>query len=255
MYVSSLDPAKATVASIKTASSIDLIFIDPSRCIQITYAGHSGRGRSPTCFATIPGRLSQNKGVSETVRAFVALSLPDEAAELVARAVEQIRVLAKSHGVRGSWTRHPHLTLVFLGQTSLIDVSKAEQAIRNACQGFPALAMHVRGVGGFPSLSRPRVVWLGLTGDIDELKNLQGRIASALQGVGEHREKKPFNPHITVGRLRESPPASFNKALKELQDGHLADAVFDQVHLFRSELSPKGAKYTPLVSVSLEEPV
>jgi RNA 2',3'-cyclic 3'-phosphodiesterase len=193
--------------------------------------------------------------VSETVRAFVALALPDEAAQAVAGAVDQIQVLAESHGVRGSWTRHPHLTLVFLGQTSLTEVSKAEEAIRHACQGIPALAVHVRGVGGFPSLRRPRVVWLGLTGDIDELKNLQGRIASALQAVGEHRGKRPFNPHITVGRLRESPPASFTKALKELQDAHLADAVFDQIYLFRSELSPKGAKYTPLVSVSLEEPV
>lgn len=168
--------------------------------------------------------------------------------------MDQVRALAERFGVRGSWTRHPHLTLVFLGQTPLEQIGNAEHALRAACQGIGPLDLSIEGIGCFPSMNRPRVVWLGLQGDVAKLMTLQARVASALEGVGEHRESKRFSPHVTVGRIKEPPPASFGNALKGLSSATLISACFTEVHLFRSELSPKGAKYTPLVSVSLEEP-
>ena len=99
-----------------------------------------------------------------------------------------------------------------------------------------------RGVGGFPKLSAPRVVWTGITGDTEKLCALARAADNLAARRGVAKERKKFSPHITLGRRSETTPLSA-EALRELT---LPSWTVREIIFMRSELTPKGPIYTPL---------
>ena len=143
-----------------------------------------------------------------------------------------------------------HLTLKFFGEVAPNRLEVIAEAMRIAGQGTPPLALRLDELGAFPSRRRPRILYLGLEAP-PALELLQDRIERGGEAIGFPPEGKPFNPHVTLGRLREGqkcPP----RALEGL-DGSFEQVSFtgDQVVLYESILTPRGPRYEPQLTLDL----
>ena len=140
--------------------------------------------------------------VDERVRCFVAVELPAEARRCIGGLVAGLR----EAGVRGLRPVNPdgvHLTLKFLGDVSTSTVGDVAAALEGAAAGARPFDLELRGVGGFPDLRRPRVLWVGVGGDLEALQRLYESVESALAPLGFPPEGRAFTPHLTLARLRE----------------------------------------------------
>lgn len=142
-----------------------------------------------------------------------------------------------------------HITLKFLGQIDETRVPAVAEAIRAAAAPAAAFDVAVRGLGAFPTASRPRVVWAGLD-EARALGALAAEVDDALATLGIPRESRPFAAHVTLGRVREPRrnPALAEALARRADFGRLPVA---RVSLMRSELHPRGARYTELAGVLL----
>ena len=144
-----------------------------------------------------------------------------------------------------------HLTLKFLGGVDAARLTALSEALTAAVTGQPAFDLAVRGLGAFPSRTRARVLWAGVADGGPALASLAARVDDALEPLGFPREARAFSAHITLGRVREPRPNP------RLAQALTSDAAFGRqrvgrVCLMRSELSPRGARYTELAAATLE---
>ena len=137
-----------------------------------------------------------------------------------------------------------HLTLKFFGNVP-------EDEIEALAEAAP-LQLQVTCAGAFPSPQAPRVVWLGLGGDVLPLTQLFYRLEKAFAALGYPPEGRAFNPHLTLGRVKS--PANRDKLARMLEKMPPVDwPPFEvkELILFQSVLSPQGSKYTPLRVIKL----
>lgn len=190
--------------------------------------------------------------VSETLRLFVAIELPPEVRQALARVQDDLRGrdLGKLRWVRPEAI---HLTLKFLGETPAEKVPAIGDAMAGAVQGVPAHELHLTSTGTFGGRS-PRVLWVGLVGDLDVALDLQQRIDGELAKIGFPREARAFSPHLTLARVRPETAremaAPIAAAIREVR---VVQAVIRvrEISLMRSTLGPGGATYQRLASFPL----
>lgn len=147
-----------------------------------------------------------------------------------------------------------HLTLKFLGATDPVRVGAIGAALRGVASRHRSFALHCGGLGAFPNLRRPRVLWLGLAGALDRLVALQRDVERALVGFGPPPEPGGYHPHLTVGRARERGGAIATGALVAARgeiDGLGAPLPVGAIRLMRSVTSPHSARYTTLLDLPL----
>ena len=188
------------------------------------------------------------------IRAFIAVTLPPEVRHFLTDLQRKVRQAAD---VPVKWveTENLHLTLAFLGnvdETKTPDISKI---MHTAAAGAQPLTLKVAGLGVFPNPRRPRIVWAGLTGDVPELQRLQWAVAEGLATLGFPRDDKPFRPHLTLGRVRDSASSVQSETLGRAVAGLAATgersfSVAD-VHLIKSQLTGSGPIYTVIGSAKL----
>ncbi len=178
------------------------------------------------------------------IRAFVALRLSAEVIEALAEFVGKIIAL----GARVSWVKPAnfHLTLRFLGDQ--VDIGKIETLKASlgliAAETSP-FTIAARGIGAFPDLHNARVVWVGL--ESPELITLAGRVEAAAVNAGFEPERRPFVPHLTVGRVRGFYRwRETVRALKEWAEYDFGISPIDSMTLYRSTLAPEGSIYQSL---------
>jgi RNA 2',3'-cyclic 3'-phosphodiesterase len=142
-----------------------------------------------------------------------------------------------------------HVTLKFLGQIEPARVGAIADALASVAARSPAFDLDVRGLGAFPTISHPRVVWADLT-PAAPLAALARDVDVTLGTLGFPRESRPFAAHVTLGRVRESRrnPALAAALARPAECGRLP---VTRVSLMRSELNPRGARYAELTSVVL----
>ena len=190
----------------------------------------------------------------EQLRLFVAVTLPAEARDAIARLIQGLRA-ADLTGVRLVDPDGVHLTLKFLGNVDSTRVPTLTGAL-NAVGGDAApFALHLHGVGVFPDRRSPRVLWAGVSGDTEALAALARRVDDACANVGFAREQRPFSPHLTVARLRDRAFADDRqRAGTVLADIGLAlgeSFAVKAFHLIRSTLTPSGPIYDTVHTVTL----
>lgn len=182
------------------------------------------------------------------MRLFIAINLPDSERRAIRGATAPVREAAP--GV--AWTAEPqlHLTLKFLGDVS-------EHAAQPLRESLDAVASHHRvprlelgGLGAFPNLRAPRIVWLGIAQD-GRLELLQHDMESACEALGYEVEGRPFRPHITLGRVRKPLSRDATRALADAArrvtySGTVEPATVD---LMQSQLTPAGPKYSVLAAL------
>jgi 2'-5' RNA ligase len=189
------------------------------------------------------------------IRAFVALLLEDRLREAVAAVVDQLRPLCSA--VAWVPARNLHVTLQFLGDQSEERLAEAEAALAEAASASAPVDVTFHGIGAFPGLERPRILWIGLARGALETRQLQARVADALAARGFPREERPWHPHLTIGRVpderrwrREAGPP-LRAALAQAASTTFGSQRVVEVALMRSDLSPNGARYTVRRTASL----
>ena len=188
--------------------------------------------------------------MKDTYRAFVAIDLP----ESVRSALETAQAALKKFEFRVKWVRPEsiHLTLKFLGNIDTARTDAVFNAMTLAAEGRHPLTLSPSGIGVFPNVRRPRVIWVGIGGQMDLLKNLQQSLDAHLADLGFPRDSRPFKGHLTLGRVKGKIAAGhMQTALDQLKD-HQSDGFgVSRIILFKSELQPSGAVYTQVRQVPL----
>jgi RNA 2',3'-cyclic 3'-phosphodiesterase len=193
------------------------------------------------------------------MRIFVALHLEAGTLEPVRALQARLSAADSRHQVRWVDPAGMHLTLQFLGETEERRADRVREGIATAIRGLRAPQLGLSGVGGFPNLRRPRVLWVGLREEGQALAHLHAAVEAATEALGWERERRPFQPHLTLGRSKEPPGGRTAELAPELaralQDaGNLGGAVQSQprLALVRSHLGPGGARYEDLAAWELE---
>lgn len=184
------------------------------------------------------------------MRTFIAIEIPEEIKKQMAEAQRRL----KGAGVDASWTRSEgvHLTLKFLGEIPESKVSEIMSALTGAASGSGRFRLEVAGVGAFPNSGNARVVWVGVSGDIEKLTGLQAGVEDAMARLGMKCEERKFTPHLTLGRIKYiRSKESWLGALEELKDIKFPGFDVTSVSLMKSELRPSGAAYTEMGRVEL----
>jgi 2'-5' RNA ligase len=179
------------------------------------------------------------------MRCFVAVELSERVRQELGRLVREVR--SKVRDVR--WVRpdRMHLTLAFLGEVAAEFVEQARPGLESAAAGHAVFEAGMGGLGAFPSSGRARVVWAGMASGADRVQALQRDVVRALQPEGFAPERRPFIPHLTLGRLRVPADVGTICSLQFVS----SPFVVDQVILFRSVLRPEGPEYTALATFPL----
>jgi 2'-5' RNA ligase len=192
------------------------------------------------------------KGSGPSVRLFVAVDLSEAAREAIA--AEQRRIAAAISGTASSlkWVKpeQAHLTLVFLGNVDPALAASVVETFR-ADVGLPPFDLVLEGVGVFPPRGAPRVLWVGASEGAEEVTLLQRELAARVERLGIALEQRPFHPHLTIGRWRDSRPPDRDRAVGAARKGVLARVHVESATLYQSKLSPAGPAYTPLAHANL----
>lgn len=194
--------------------------------------------------------------MSERIRTFIALELPAEVRLGLRRVQEQLQRARPP--VRWVAPDKIHITLNFLGEIPAEQVPAVGEAAARAAAAAAPFAVEAAGLGVFPSARRPRVIWVGIQGELNALKALQGGLTRELAALGFPPEDRPFSPHLTLGRVRQHARPDEVRALGEtvsrMEVPSLGRWRAERVTVFRSDLRPDGPIYTPLRVVALGMP-
>jgi len=188
--------------------------------------------------------------MSDTVRTFIAFELPEH----IVSAISQIQEGLKKSGLKMKWVKpeNIHLTLKFLGNIKTSDVEKVDRAMTQSVKSVDPILLAVKGIGVFPDLRRPRVLWVGITGSVNSILTLHSAIEENLESIGFPKENRPFKGHLTVGRVKAKiDPKRLTDAMKVFETFESESFIADHLILFQSELRPTGAVYTKLKTQSL----
>ena len=194
----------------------------------------------------------------DTIRAFVAIELDDDAKAHIAAAIETLRQkridnlrLVRPEGV--------HLTLKFLGEIEISQVPQVADAMKLAAFRHTPFSLTLGAPGVFPNSNRARVLWIGLDGEIKALKLLQAGVEETLTSAGFAAERQPFNPHLTIGRMHHKASRIDRKratgALAAIRLPANQTVPVNSISLMKSTLRPSGAVYSEQRIVSLRDKV
>lgn len=185
------------------------------------------------------------------VRAFIAVDLPPDLQERLADVTKDLKAQMGTVPVRWVPSENMHLTLKFLGDVSLSNLGVLQDILRGEAVDREQMVISLGGLGAFPNVRHPRVVWVGVEAP-PELISLQRGIDKQTARVGYSPERRPFSPHITLGRVsRNATPEEVRivgDVLKTISIGYLGVARIKGVHLYRSDLQSSGAVYSQIFS-------
>ncbi len=193
-----------------------------------------------------------------TVRCFTAIELSDQARTKLVDLQNRLKSVAPPHTVRWTAPQNVHLTLHFLGDVAVENLETAARAVGAAASACPPFSLNLSGLGCFPHTRRPRIVWVGVSGETERLVELHKILGQQLQQRLDFQpETRPYSPHLTIGRVKKGLPPRRLKQLGQMleqeipQVAQLAPLPVAELHLIRSELKPDGPVYTSLARGNL----
>jgi 2'-5' RNA ligase len=187
----------------------------------------------------------------KNIRAFLAIEPPEDILQIISVLQEKLR---REISDRISWTKPEgqHLTLKFFGDISTKDVKNICTAVQKRIVSELKLNLKVEMLGVFPDARRPKVLWCGVSGDVERLSVLQKKIDSDLAAVGFPPEDRPFRAHLTLGRIKASHDLTgISTALTRHGTFDAGEFICRELILFQSKLTQQGAVYTKLAEFAL----
>jgi len=188
--------------------------------------------------------------MSDKIRAFVALKLPESTISSIKRIQEDL----KPYRFPVRWVRPEkiHLTIKFFGEIEESDINKIGTAMSNCAGSYEPFSLSARGVGVFPGITRPRVIWTGISGEASLLSALQNDLENRFEEIDFKREDRPFSGHLTIGRFRErADSGKLIEALRKFQSFESETFIAGELYLYKSDLRSEGPVYTELLSAPL----
>ena len=187
------------------------------------------------------------------MRLFIALNVPAEMREALHVAAAPLRE-ATARSVAWVKPEGLHLTLKFLGDVDETRAAQLVDVLGVVARGHAAVRVAVSGVGAFPSLARPRVVWAGVEATT-RLELLQHDVEAACAAQGFEVEGRAFRPHVTLGRVRPGSDAAAARALADsvLRTTLSAETVVPTLDLMHSTLMPGGARHEAVARLPFRE--
>jgi len=190
--------------------------------------------------------------MKDRIRAFIAVNIPNDIRDGLA----EIRRQLKTSGADARWVKpnRMHLTLRFLGNDVPVQIVEAiGGSLRDSLAPIERFGVSIGGLGAFPSVAKPRVVWIGIEPHDGPLQELHGAVEDAVEKAGWSREEKPFTPHLTLGRIKsQSPIGKLRQVLEKGTNAAVGHMIVGSVALIRSELTPNGPVYETLTTVPLK---
>lgn len=190
------------------------------------------------------------------IRAFIAINLSQEILERIEQMSLELRSRLEGVPIRWVPADNIHLTLKFLGNVSTANLEMLKEILGKVVTNHRECDISVGGIGAFPKPHNPRVIWVGMEVP-QELVTLQHNIEIETARLGYSREHRPFSAHLTFGRVSRNASAQDVHAIADVLEsykvGFLGATRLKTVYLYRSDLKPDGAVYTPIYSASLGE--
>ena len=188
--------------------------------------------------------------MSETLRTFIAIELP----ERIQSSIRQLQNDLKKYRLNVRWVRteNIHLTLKFLGNIQTLDVQRIAGAIADTAETQDAFELKAAGIGVFPNIRNPRVLWTGLSGNVPALLSLHQSLENYLGKQRVKKDKRRFKGHLTLGRAKGKIDA------RQMMDTIVACGGFESdvfsvrsITFFQSDLQKAGPVYTPIMRAPL----
>ncbi len=188
------------------------------------------------------------------MRTFIAIDISAEAKkEIEKKLYKQLK--RKHWAVRWEKTKKLHLTLAFLGQIEKEKLTLVKSSCKKAVKNILPLTISFKGLGCFSGYDYPRIIWLGLKGDLQALAKIQKNIERNLLNLKFKPDIKPFSPHITLGRVKKCSLGERREIGRQLKNLRILDlqsrVLVDKVVIYESKLSPKGSSYLKLAEIFL----
>ena len=188
------------------------------------------------------------------IRCFIAIELPGELKKELA---ELITLLKRRSPSIMRWVdpQGIHITLKFLGEVSEELIVEIESAMDESVKGVHPFQLEIGGTGAFPNMNRPELIWVGVKGEMEKLVALHTKIEDNMELLGFPKEKRPYSPHLTLGRVRNEAPDFDRQRLGKLISSStftsLVPMKVTAIHLIRSQLTQPGPIYTVLKTAKL----
>jgi 2'-5' RNA ligase len=185
--------------------------------------------------------------MSGTIRSFFSFDIEDQT--IIRRLADAQGMLANTGAdLKLVKPQNIHLTVRFLGNISPPMVDAIYEEMKQI--SFTPFETELRGLGAFPKLSYPRVIWAGIKKGADKLTDVFGQLEPRLRGLGFKPDTKGFSPHLTIARVRTGRnKAQLIKLVRELEDYEFGAVKAECFRLKKSDLTPKGPIYTTLKEV------
>lgn len=177
------------------------------------------------------------------IRTFIAVEVPPALRHKLAQVQDRL----KQSGARVRWVppENIHLTLKFMGSVDEELIDDIIAVMREAVLALGAWTAEVKGVGSFPSKRRPRVVWVAVADEDGKLDDIHRKLEEGLRRLGVQEESRRYHPHLTLGRVK-SDTLGLVQAIDSLKEAQVGLLPVESLTLFRSDLRPEGALYTPV---------
>jgi len=190
------------------------------------------------------------------VRIFLAIETTDAVKPLILSTLESLRGSHTESAVRWVPAANIHLTMAFLGDTPPERIPALDHMLAEVAFQTTAFPIQVGGLGVFPNIQKPRVIWLGVTERAGALTAFHARVWEGLRALGWEPGEKPFRAHLTLGRVRrEAAPSDLERlgaALRIPRTTH-GTMTAGSITAFRSDLTPQGPVHTRLGAAMFQE--
>jgi 2'-5' RNA ligase len=181
------------------------------------------------------------------LRCFIAVRIPGP----LRKAITEVMDTLKKSGADVKWVpeENIHITLKFLGSTDEAIIEEIKESLHRSVAACRPFSIRIAGAGYFPAGRRPRVVWIGID-DAGALPDLLRDIEKEMVKFGYEEEKRPFSPHLTIGRVRsDKRMTEMLKRLDAFRETRFGEAEIREITLMKSELRPAGAEYSSLAEI------
>ena len=184
------------------------------------------------------------------LRSFLAIELPGTILKKIGEVQEDLK--SSYADVRWVSSERIHLTLKFFGNINESRIEPLVKSIEGQIWPTAPFPLRVKGIGVFPHLKNPRVIWIGLLDEKEVLISFQKRIEAELEKIEFEPEDRPFQSHLTLGRVKSSRGRNeLVERMERYREEEFGDFRAEKVILFKSDLRPTGPIYTPLREIRL----
>lgn len=189
------------------------------------------------------------------LRTFIAVELDEAVRAALAAMQDELRAVVPRRSVRWVRPQGIHLTLKFLGDTPAGRLEDIKQALAAAAAEVPPCSLDVQGLDCFPNQRQPRVIWVGVREPTGRLRALWQAIEAHVAPLGWPTERRGFQPHLTLGRVRREASSADRQAIgvvvQRANVGWLGSMQVKEVSFISSDLRPTGAVYATLAEAPL----